>query len=93
MDRNSDLQELNGYLKQFTVLVAVPRTYMTKVAYGHGIGAAGIGQFYPVANKILALFGGGGGGLVPEQAIFIPQTLREIIRVKNPTDIKIEAVF
>ena len=74
-------------------LVVVPGTYMTKVAYGHGIGAAGIGQFSTVANKLLAIFGEGVGLLVPEQAIVLLQTLWDIIRVKNPTDSEIEVVF
>ena len=56
-DGNSNLQDLNGDYKQFTALMAVPGTYMTKVTYGHGIGAAGIVQVSPVENKLLMLFG------------------------------------
>ena len=56
MDRNINLRNLNGDYRHFMVLVAVPGAYMTKFSYGHGIGVAGIGQIYPVANKILPIF-------------------------------------
>ena len=46
-----------------------------------------------MANKILALFGEGGGGLELSQAIVLPQTMQDISRVKKPTESKIEAVF
>ena len=72
MDGNRNLWDLNEDFKHFTVLVVIPGTYMTNVAYGHVIGAAGIGKFSLVVNKIMALFRKGGGGLVPEQAIFLP---------------------
>ena len=56
-DVNSNPQDLYRYHKHFTALVAVPGTYMTKVTYGHGIGAEGIVQVSPVENKLLMLFG------------------------------------
>ena len=54
-DGNRNLQDLNGYYKHFTAIVAVPGTYMKKFTYGHGIGAAGIIQVYPVAKNLGAI--------------------------------------
>ena len=66
---------------------------MTKVAYGYIIGSAGTREVSPVVNKLLVIFGKGGGGLGLVQTIVLPQTLWDISRVKNTTDRKIEAVF
>ena len=93
MDGKSNLRELNGYYKHFTVLVTVPGMYRTKLTYGHRIGAVSIGQVYPVVHKLLALFNKEGVGLVMAQAIVFPQTLRDINKVKKITDSKIEAVL
>ena len=46
-----------------------------------------------MAKKLLAIFGKVGGVLSPEKAIVLPQSLIDIIRVKNPTESEIEAVF
>ena len=83
MDGKINLQDLDGDYKQFTDIVVVPGTYVTKVTYGHGIGSAVIGQVFPVSKKLLALFAGGVGGMGLEQAIVLPQTLWDISRVKN----------
>ena len=92
-DGNRNLRDLNGDYKHFTALVVVPGTYMKKFIYGHRIRSAGIIQIYPVANKLLELFGKGGEGLGPAQAIVLPQTLWDISRVKNTTYGEIEMVF
>ena len=80
-DGNIDLQDLNGDYKNFTMIVAVPGTYMTKVAYGNGIRASCIGKVSPVAKKLLGIFVKGGGGLGLAHNIVLPQTLQDIIRV------------
>ena len=90
---NRDLWYINGDYKHFTILVVVPGMYIIMVAYGNKIGSVGFGKFSPVENKLLSLFGEGVGVMVLAQSIFLPKTLWDIIRVKNPTDSKIEAVF
>ena len=67
--------------------------YTTTITYGQGIGAEGIGQVSPVANKLLVISIEGGGLMGPAQAIVIPQNLLEIRKVKNPIYSKIEVVF
>jgi len=92
-DPASDLRDLNGDTSQFTALVSVPDSPKVKLVYGLGIGTATIGQTSPVANKLLALFGEGGGVLGPAQALMVNTSLRDKVMVKNLTAAEIETVF
>jgi hypothetical protein len=92
-DPTSDLRDLNRDTSQFTALVLVPDSPKVKVVYGLSIGTATIGQTSPVVNKLLALFGEGGGVLGPAQALMVNKSLRDKVMVKNLTAAEIETVF
>ena len=78
----------------FTALVvAVPDSHKVKVIYGLGIGMAGIGQISPIAGKLLALFGEGGGILGLAQALLLNVTMTRKKQMKNITPVQIATVF
>ena len=60
--QQSDMRYLNGNDSFFPALVLVPDSNKAKVIYRLVMGTAGIGHVSAVAVKLLALFGGGGGG-------------------------------
>jgi len=91
---NNDLRDLNGEEGSiFTALVAVPDSHKVKVVYGLGIGTSGIGQISPIAGKLLALFGEGGGIMGPAQALLLDTSVTTKVNIKNITPAQIATVF
>ena len=60
---------------------------------GLGIGTAGIGQISPIAGKLLALFGKGGGILGPAQALLLDAMVTRKEEMKNITPAQIAMLF
>ena len=92
LDPHSDLRELNGDDRCFTCLVSLHGTHQLRLLFGFGFGTAGIGQVSPLANKLLALFGEGGGLGCPQVVVLDP-ALREVHQLVAPTDQDIEEAF
>ena len=85
-DQTSTLTQLNAEQRLFTLLVNIPQSNIIKVIYGLGIGTSGIGEMSPNNNKILALTGEGNNIIGCPQALILPNTIREIKKLKCPTD-------
>ena len=47
------------------------------------IGTERIGQTYPIANKLLTIYGEGGPGIGSSQTLVLDATLRDKVLVKN----------
>ena len=85
-NRESQLTQLNAEQRLFTVMVNIPQTNLIKIIYGMSIGTSGIGETAPNDNKILALTGEGNSTVGCPQAIILPNSLRNKITLKCPTD-------
>ena len=60
-DPNANLMRLNTDRSLRTCLVAIPSSKLVKVVYGLSFGVTGIETVSPLADKMLVLFGEGGG--------------------------------
>ena len=60
-DPNANLMRLNTDRTLRTCLVAIPSSKLVKVVYGLSFGVTGIETVSPLADKMLVLFGEGGG--------------------------------
>ena len=91
-DRNG-LRDLNGDESLFTSLVVVPDSNQVNLVYGLGFGTAGIGRVSPVAGKLIALTGEGGGEIRPAQTIVLEASLKDKVCMKNITTAQVATVF
>jgi hypothetical protein len=71
----------------------VPDSNRVNLVYGLGFGTAGIGRVSPVAGKLLALTGEGGGEIRPAQTIVLEASLKDKVCMKNITTAQVATVF
>ena len=85
-DRLPDLRNLNANERVRTALIAVPQTSKVRDVHCLDLGTLGIGQVFPIANKILELFGEGGTVGCPNVMMF-DQTImdKQHMNLLNPS--------
>ena len=90
LDPNSNLTQLNAENRPYTALVNIPHSNIIRVIYGLGYGASGIGETSPIDNKILAMSGEGDATLGVPPTITFPNSAREIVSLRTPTDAELK---
>ena len=87
-DPNANLMRLNTDRTLRTCLVAIPSSKLVKVVYGLSFGVTGIETVSPLADKMLVLFGEGGGEFGTPQVLVMDKTVcthHDVISMSDPT--------
>ena len=93
LDPESNLTQLNAENRPYTALINVPHSNIVRVIYGLGYGTSGIGITSPIDNKILAMSGEGDSTIGVPPTITLPNTARNLITLRTPTDEQLQAAL